>query len=108
MRQSHVRPSKDLLCSLCGKKVRWAADAARYGVRLKRYAHRQCLAAAASSEAAKPIPFPIDYPGSVVLISNSTSRSFCLSKASATKYQVPVLGMVRLNSKVVRSYSSKI
>ena len=56
MYRTHVRSSKDLLCSLCGKKIRWAADTTRYGVRLKRYAHKECYARAASSESAQPFP----------------------------------------------------
>jgi len=59
MYRTHVRSSKDLLCSLCGGKIRWPADTMRYGVRLKRYAHKECYPAAASSEAAEPfLSFP--------------------------------------------------
>ena len=56
MRRPHFRPSKDFFCEFCGRRIRWAGDDHRYGIRLDHHAHKRCYAKAASSEAAEPLP----------------------------------------------------
>ena len=75
MPRPQFRPSADSFCEFCGRRIRWAGDDHRYGIRPEHRAQKRRYPRSAASPRAKPPPeLAAPTPGHLGPLAGSASR----------------------------------